>query len=198
MKVKLVGDAVRVAGVTAVPLRGIDRLGFEAFEATVTVPLNVPADVGANFTVNVVLCPGVSVTGGVIPEMLNAVPAAVAAEIVALAPPVFVTVSVWLELWPTVMFVKVRLVGDAVRVAGVTAVPVRGIDKLGFEAFEATVTVPLNVPADVGVKVTLNDALCPGVKVTGGVIPEILNPVPAAVAAEIVTLVPPVFVTVSV
>jgi hypothetical protein len=96
------------------------------------------------------------------------------------------------------MFVKVRLVGDAVRVAGVTAVPVRGIDKLGFEAFEATVTVPLNVPADVGVKVTLNDALCPGVKVTGGVIPEILNPVPAAVAAEIVTLVPPVFVTVSV
>jgi hypothetical protein len=94
VKVRLVGDAVNVAGVTAVPLKGIDRLGFEAFEATVTVPLNVPADVGANFTVNVVLCPGVSVTGGVIPEMLNPVPAAVAAEIVALVPPVFVTVSV--------------------------------------------------------------------------------------------------------
>jgi hypothetical protein len=94
VNVKLVGDAVRVAGVTAVPLKGIERLGFEALEATVTVPLNVPAEVGANFTVNVVLCPGVNVTGGVTPEMLNPVPAAVAAEIVALVPPVFVTVSV--------------------------------------------------------------------------------------------------------
>jgi hypothetical protein len=198
VKVKLVGDAVRVAGVTAVPLRGIDRLGFEAFEATVTVPLNVPADVGANFTVNVVLCPGVSVTGGVIPEMLNPVPAAVAAEIVALVPPVFVTVSVWLEFCPTVMFVKVRLVGDAVRVAGATAVPVTGIDKLGFEASDVTVTVPVNVPAEVGANFTANVVLCPGDRVTGVLIPETLNPVPVAVAAEIVVLVPPVFVTVSV
>jgi hypothetical protein len=105
VKVKLVGEAVKVAGVTAVPLRGIDKLGFEAFEVTVTVPAKVPADVGANVTVNVALCPGVRVTGVLIPEMLNPVPVAVAAEIVALVPPVFVTVSAWLEFWPTVMFV---------------------------------------------------------------------------------------------
>jgi hypothetical protein len=65
-----VGDAVNVAGVTAVPLSGICKLGFDAFEVTVTVPLDEPADVGAKVTVNDVLCPGVSVTGGVIPEML--------------------------------------------------------------------------------------------------------------------------------
>jgi hypothetical protein len=94
VKVRLVGDAVKVAGVTAVPLKGMARLGFEAFEVTATVPLKLPADVGANATVNDVLCPGVSVTGGVIPEMLNPGPVAVAAEIVALVPPVFVTVSV--------------------------------------------------------------------------------------------------------
>ena len=70
------------------------RLGFEAFEVTVSVPGNVPADVGANFTMNVVLCPGVNVTGGVIPEMLNPVPVAATAEIVALVPPVFWIVSV--------------------------------------------------------------------------------------------------------
>ena len=81
------------------------KLGFDAFEVTVTVPGNVPADVGANFTVNVVLCPAVNVTGGVIPEMLNPVPVAATAEIVALMPPVFLIVSVWLELCPTVMFV---------------------------------------------------------------------------------------------
>jgi hypothetical protein len=97
-----------------------------------------------------------------------------------------------------VTFVKVRFVGDAVKVAGVTAVPVSGIDKLGFEAFDVTVTVPLNAPDDVGANVTVKDVLCPGVRVTGVLIPEMRKPVPAAVAAEIVALVPPVFVTVSV
>ena len=199
VNVRLVGDAVRVAAVTDVPVSGIDMLGFDAFEVTVTVPLKVPADVGANDTVNDVLCPGVSVTGGVVPEMLNPVPAAVTAEIVVLVPPVLVTVSVWLEFCPTVTFVNVRLVGNGVRTAGVpTADPVKGIDKLGFEAFELTVTVPTKLLAEVGVKVTVNDVLCPGVSVTGGVMPEMLNPAPATVAAEIVVLVPPVFVTVSV
>jgi len=87
-----------VAGVTAVPLKGIARLGFEAFDVTVTVPGNVPADVGANFTVNVVLCPAANATGVVIPETLNPVPDAATAEIVALVPPVFLIVSVWLEV----------------------------------------------------------------------------------------------------
>jgi len=89
-------------------------------------------------------------------------------------------------------------VGEAVKVAGDAAVPVSGIDKLGFEAFEVTVTVPLNVPADVGANFTLNDVLCPGVNVTGGVIPEVLKPVPDAATAEIVVLEPPVFFMVSV
>jgi hypothetical protein len=89
-----VGEAVKVAGVTPVPLNEMARLGFEAFEVTVSVPGKEPADVGANVTVNVVLCPGVNVTGGVIPEMLNPVPVAATAEIVALVPPVLVSVSV--------------------------------------------------------------------------------------------------------
>jgi hypothetical protein len=83
-----------VAGVTAVPLKGIDKLGFDAFELTATVPGKEPAEVGANVTVKVVLCPGVNVTGGVIPEMLNPVPDAATTEIVALVPPVFWIVSV--------------------------------------------------------------------------------------------------------
>ena len=87
------------------PLKGIARLGSDAFDVTVTVPGNVPTDVGANFTVNVVLCPAVKVTGVVIPETLNPVPDAATAEIVALVPPVFLIVSVWLEVCPTVMLV---------------------------------------------------------------------------------------------
>ena len=65
----------------------------------------MPTEVGANFTVKVALCPAVNVTGGVIPEMLNPVPDTATAEIVALVPPVFWIVSVWLEVCPTVMFV---------------------------------------------------------------------------------------------
>ena len=163
------------------------------------MPLNVLALVGVNVTVKVVLCPGVNVTGGVIPETLNPAPDSATTEITAFVPPVFLIVSVWLELCPTVTFVNVKLVGDAVRVAGgATAVPVKGIDKLGFDAFDVTVRVPGNDPADVGAKVTVNVALCPAANVTGDVIPEMLNPVPDAPTAEIVALVPPVFVSVSV
>ena len=98
--------------------------------------------------------------------MLYPVPEAATAEIVALVPPVFLIVSVWLELCPTVTFVNVKLVGDAVRVAGgATAVPVKGIDKLGFDAFDVTVTAPGKLPTAVGANVTLNDMVAPGTKV---------------------------------
>jgi hypothetical protein len=70
--------------------------------------------------------------------------------------------------------------------------------KLGFDAFDVTVAVPGNVPAEVGAKVTVNVVLCPAVKVTGGVIPETVNPAPDSPTAEIVALVPPVFLIVSV
>jgi len=65
----------------------------------------VPTDVGAKVTLNVVLSPAVRVTGGAIPEMMYPAPDSPTAEIVALVPPVFLIVSVWLEVCPTVMFV---------------------------------------------------------------------------------------------
>lgn len=61
-----------------------------------------------------------------------------------------------------------------------TADPVSGTFKFEFEAFDVTDTLPLKLPADCGVNVTLNDVLSPGVSVTGVVIPETLNPVPLA------------------
>jgi hypothetical protein len=93
---------------------------------------------------------------------------------------------------------NVKLVGVAVRVAGVTAVPLSAATKLGFDAFEVIDILPLKLPADEGVSVTLNDALCPGVSVKGVVMPDKLNPVPLTAAAEIVALSPPVFIRVSV
>ena len=100
-KLMLVGLAVRSPAVTAVPDSGMFNVGFCAFELTATFPLKVPADCGAKVTLNVTVCPDPSVTGSVIPETVNPVPVAVTAVIVALAPPVFLIVSVWVEFVPT-------------------------------------------------------------------------------------------------
>ena len=96
MKVKLAGVAVSAPNGTAVPLRGTDKFGFAAFDVTDTLPLKLPLDEGESVTLNDALCPGVNVSGALIPEMLKPVPLTVAAEIVAFVLPVFCTVSVWL------------------------------------------------------------------------------------------------------
>jgi hypothetical protein len=69
--------------------------------------------------------------------------------------------------------------------------------KLGFEPLEVMLTVPLAAPLVVGEKSTVNDVLWPAVNVKGKDKPLKLNPVPLAVAAEIVRLDPPVFFSVS-
>jgi len=84
-----------------------------------------------------------------------------------------------------------------VSVPGVTPVPVSGMLKLGFEPFDVMLTFPLTGPLAVGLKVTVNEVLCPAGNVKGKVSPLRLNPAPLALAAEIVRLVPPVLVSVS-
>src|SRR5271157_5655697 len=99
---------------------------------------------------------------------------------VTLVPPVLVTVSERDCLFPTVTLPKLRLAGFEPRSPGEIPVPDRGTARVGFEAFEVTVTFPLALPAAVGVNVTVKLALCPAVSVTGVVIPLRLNPVPLA------------------
>jgi len=97
---------------------------------------------------------------------------------VTLVPPVLVTVSEIDCLFPTVTLPKLRLVGLAPSVPGVTPLPESGIVSVGFDALDVRVRFPLAPPADDGVNETLNVALCPAVSVTGVVIPVKLNPEP--------------------
>jgi hypothetical protein len=69
--------------------------------------------------------------------------------------------------------------------------------KLGFEPFEVMLTLPLAAPLAVGLKSTVNEVLWPAVNVKGKDRPFRLNPLPLAVAAEIVRLDTPVLVSVS-
>jgi len=57
-------------------------------------------------------------------------------------------------------------------------------------------TLPLSAPPAVGLKTTVNDALCPEFKVRGKASPLRLNPA-LAVADEIVRLLPPELVSVA-
>ena len=89
-----------------------------------------------------------------------------------------VTVSEIDCLLPVVTLPKLRLAGLDSRSPGTIPVPDKAIFSVGLEAFDVIVTVPLALPADVGVKVTLKVALCPAASVRGVLIPLRLYPVP--------------------
>ena len=167
----------------AVPLpeSGMVSVGFEASDVIVRLPLALPADDGANETLKVALCPAVRVTGVVIPVKLNPDPLIATCEIVTLVPPLLVMVSDRDCLFPTVTLPKPRLVGLAPSVPGVTPLPDNGMVRVGLEALDVIVRLPLALPADDGVNETLKVALCPAVSVTGVVIPVKLNPDPLIV-----------------
>jgi hypothetical protein len=73
-------------------------------------------------------------------------------------PPVFVTVSVCVELWPTSTFVNVRPVSCAVKVAGlagVTPMPDNAMSTVVVDPLTVSDRLPLLVDAVVGAKLTL-------------------------------------------
>jgi len=98
---------------------------------------------------------------------------------------------------PSVTFPKLTVDGVAV-IRGCVPVPLKEIVRVGFEALLVIVMLPEALPVEVGAKVAVKVLVWPAVNVTGGVSPEMLNPVPDTVASEIVTLADPPFVSVKV
>jgi hypothetical protein len=80
-------------GVTAIPVSGTESVALLALEPIVREPLAVPAADGAKTTLNVALCPALSVKGKLVPLSLNPVPAAVALDSVTDDAPVLATVT---------------------------------------------------------------------------------------------------------
>jgi len=177
-KATLVGLAVNAPAATPVPDTGIVSVEFVAFDVTVRLPLTAPADVGANETVKVALCPALIVTGVVIPLTLNPAPVIPTCVTDTLVPPVLVMVSDWVPVLPTVTLPIATLVGLALNAPAVTPVPVNAIVSDGFGASEVTVTVPVALPLAVGLKLTVNVVLCDAARVNGVVIPLTENPLP--------------------
>ena len=88
-------------------------------------------------------------------------PLAAAAEIVRLEPPLFVSVSVSDFELPTVTLPKLKLVGFADSVPGVTPVPESAMFSGELEASEIIARLPLTAPVAVGANFTEKLALCP-------------------------------------
>ena len=100
--------------VVPLPDSGMARLGFVASDATVKLPLAVPAAVGAKLTSRMTACPAASVIGAVTPLRLKADPLNPSCEIVMLEPPVLVNVSDKLAVLPTVTLPKFSAAAEGV------------------------------------------------------------------------------------
>ena len=103
-----------------VPLTGIAVVEAAALLEIEMLPVVLPADVGANTTLNVVLPPAAIVVGVDIPLTVKPLPEAEIEAMLRLAVPVFITITDSEELLPVVTLPKETLVGD-VEIAGSAA-----------------------------------------------------------------------------
>jgi hypothetical protein len=161
-----------------VPERAAVTVGVCALLVKVKVPLAAPVAVGLKVTVNETLWPDGIVAGRDNPLMVNTALFEVAAVTVTLAP-LAARIPDAVPLVPTTTLPRGNVVGETLSCPVAAApVPVRAMVRVGLEALEVTVTVPVALPAAVGVNVTLKLALWPEVSVTGAVMPLNVKPVP--------------------
>jgi hypothetical protein len=108
-KLKLVGFTVSCCALVPVPVKLTLTVGLvDALLFNVNVPVAADAVVGANFTVSVTVCLGLSVIGKVAPDTVNALPLIAAALIVNEDVPLDVTVTGSVALDPTPTLPKLR------------------------------------------------------------------------------------------
>ena len=101
------------------------------------------------------------------PLSWNPEPLIEACEMLTVEPPLFVSVTVCDCLVPTVMLPNASLVGLRASCPSATPVPESEMFGTVFEASLVSETVPLKVPAALGVNLRLSVELCPALTVTG-------------------------------
>ena len=96
-----------------VPLKAIVSGEVDAVLVTVAIPVRLPAEAGENSMPKEVDCPAARVTGSATLEWENPVPETEMLDTDTLAFPLFVSVTVCVELVPVVKLPKLKDVGDA-------------------------------------------------------------------------------------
>lgn len=136
---------------------------------------------GVKTTLKVNACPGASVRGRVIPVVLKPLPLDVTAEMVTVAVPVLVSVTLCDALLPTVTFPKDRLVGLTLSLR-FRPRPLRETNVGEFVAALATDTLPDTVFSSAGENWAEKVPVCPGARLRGKATPLMLKPVPLTLA----------------
>jgi hypothetical protein len=195
-KAAVVGVAAS-CGCVPVPLRLIVVGELGALLAIEILPLALPAVVGENCAVNVVLCPAPKVCGVLKPLMLIPAPDVVTPDIATLAEPEFVSVMDCVPLLPTATDPKFTLEGLALS-CPIVPVPDSAMDAGDPGALLTIEMLPVAAPADAGVNIAENEALLPALIVIGMLAPLVLNPLPDGEALVTVSVAVPAFVNVTV
>ena len=199
-KAKLAGETPNPA-CTPVPFTGIVRGDPLASLVTVTLPVALPAAVGANTMFNVAVDEGFKVAGVVMPFTVKPVPVAAIFEICTAALPVFVRTTCCVELEPVATLPKLTEVGFACNwpTGVVEPVPLKFTIALGvFGSLLVIVTLPLAAPEAVGWNVRAIDTDWPALTVLGVATPLSPNSAPVNETIEIVRSLPPLFEIVTV
>jgi hypothetical protein len=169
---------------------------FEALLRKVRLALVAPLALGVKVTVKEADCPAAIVFGRVIPERTNSL-LLLLPEVTVTDAPVAVRLPGRGRPTPTVTLPKLSVVGETESWPGAVPVPVSPMLRVELDASERIARFPLTAPVPVGVNLAVKVTLWPALRVAGRVSPVMENPVPVTFACEIVTAVPPVFVTVS-
>ena len=135
---------------TPSPVNAIVTGEFVALLATFTLPLTLPAVLGAHVTSTVADCPGASVEP-LIPLVVIPAPLMVTPDTVTFELPVFFSSTGSVFELPRTRLPKLILVGVAVIVrVAVTPVPLAVIVNVLFSALLTIETVPATYPVTVG------------------------------------------------
>src|ERR1700704_4336038 len=165
-----------------VPVTG--TLSWVALLAIATVPAALPATPGEKRTVSATEFPGVTVAGSAGALILNPVPVTLVWEMIKLAFPESLRVSVWVFDTPTGTLPNATLAGTT-DTCGFNPTPLNVTVKFGLLALLVTVTLPVVVPMTVGLKVILKEVWPPFAKLRGTVIALAEKPVPVTATFEI-------------
>src|SRR5208283_2428619 len=175
-------------GATPVPDSAMLAGEPAALLTTETLPLAVPAAEGLNCTANVSVCVGDNFTGVPAPLKVYPEPLILICEIVTLAFPVLVMVTLcWAEL-PVFTLPKLKLLElrETAAVAA-TPVPVKGTVAGELGALLTSETPPETLPADCGTNCTLNVLEDPGLRESGSPTELVEKPLPVTLNCEIVS-----------
>jgi hypothetical protein len=147
-------------GCVPAPVNAIDIGEFGASLETEILPLALPTDVGENFVMKLILCPGGILCPAGDPVIVNPAPVTLACEIITLADPVFVRLTDAVPLVPTPTFPKLTANGVLAK-PGCVPVPASTIAMGEFGALLETEIFPLPFPTAVGENFAVKLMLCP-------------------------------------